>query len=296
MTSPNATFWPVPERNSCSELHVPRSLHPTFAGRTRIPVSFSRMPLRETGAISPEGATDLAIDLGEEFRQPVGERSDAEKEQPAVPVEPAGTEEPFRRWKVGLLGEPGDLEGAPDRSGERFPPLDVPVSRGGLGRRDAEGHEPPRLPRKAKPLPEHGMERPDVDDGVVGRGGQDHGVGILPGDGRRRVCHRGGGVPPFRLQEDVPFRDAEDAVGEVRRVLDAGDDPDAFRGDDGEEAPEGLPDHRSPAGEVQELLRSPRAALRPETRPRPARHHHRVIHVIALPGSIYARIPRCTST
>ena len=243
-----------------------------------------REPLRETGTVPQEGATDLAIDLGEEFRQPVGERHDAEKEQPAVPVEPARTEEPLRRRKVRFLGEPGDLEGAPDLSGERFPPLDVSVPRGGMGRRNAEGHEPPRLPRQAKPFPEHGLERPDVADGVVGRGGQDHGVGILPGDGRRRVRHRGAGVFPLRLQEDVPFRDAEVAVGEVRRVLDAGDDPDAFRGDDGEEAQEGLPDHRPPAGEVQELLRSPRAALGPEPRSRPTRHHHRVIHVNAPPG------------
>lgn len=162
-----------------------------------------------------------------------------------------------------------------------------------MGRRNAEGHEPPGLPRQAKPLPEHGLERPDVADGVVGRCGQDHGVEVLPGDGRRRVRHRGGGVFPLRLQEDVPFRDAEVAVGEVRRVLDAGDDPYAFRGDDGKEAQEGLPDHRSPAGEVQELLRPPRAALRPEPRSRPARHHHRVIHVYAPRESIYDRIKYC---
>ena len=222
MTSPNATFPPLSERNSCSELHVPRSLHPTFAGRRRFPRLLlqdavvdrdrrhppvrPREPPREAGAVPQEGAAALAIDLGEEvFRQPVGERHDAEKEQPAVPVEAARTEESLRRGEVRLLGEPGDREGAADLSGERFPPLDVPVPRGGMGRRNAEGHEPPRLPGQAKPLPEHGLERPDVADGVVGRGGQDHGVGVLPRDGRRRVRHRGGGVSPLRLQEDVTF-------------------------------------------------------------------------------------------
>src|SRR3972149_10622 len=96
--------------------------------------------------------------------------------------------------------------------------------------------------------------------------------------GGARHRHARGGVPPFRLEQDVPGGDAEGAGGEMRCVLFAGHHPDVLLPQEGGQPPDRLPDHRAAPREVEKLLGVAYAALRPEPGSRSARHHDHVIH------------------
>jgi len=296
MTSPNATFSPAAretrEESASPEVASTRrspggrgspSPSPGCRSRPRSTASAvrPREPLPETGTVPRKARRNPRSTSG--GISPAGrQRRDAEQEQPAVPVEPARTENRFAVGRSGFSANRATSK-APRTFRERFSPArcyPYPVE-GWVGGTPRVTNPP--LSRASR-TPSGGWPgTPDVAM-AWSAGCQDHGVLVLPGDGRARTPSRGCSSPP--APGGCSVSGSEVPVGEVRRVLDAGPRSIRVPADDGEEAQEGLPIIGTPPVRFRNCFDRRARLSGQKPRSRPARHHHRVIHGIA-PGKAF---------
>src|SRR5204863_1377498 len=87
---------------------------------------------------------------------------------------------------------------------------------------------------------------------------------------------RRGRIPAHRLVDDLVGGEEVEVPPDELRMFPRGDDEDLPGLEEGKEPLDRLPHERGPAEKRERLLGPGPAGERPEARPAPARHHHRV--------------------